>query len=56
MARGGSSMIPGVGYHVISRFVAKEWFVESVDQRRGYLSAVGDNGSCGRIGVASRMR
>lgn len=41
MARGGASIQPGFIYHLISRFVAKEWFVESAVERRVYLSLLG---------------
>ncbi|HEY5951799.1 MAG TPA: hypothetical protein VIV40_40165 [Kofleriaceae bacterium] len=41
MARGGASIQSGSVYHVISRFVAKEWFVESATERRMYLSLLG---------------
>ncbi len=38
MARGGTSMMAGGVYHVISRFVAKDWFIESSVERRQYLA------------------
>jgi len=41
MTRGGASIICGGVYHVISRFTAKEWFIESSVERRGYLSLLG---------------
>jgi hypothetical protein len=41
MARGGGSAQAGVVYHLISRFVAKEWFIESEVERRMYLSLLG---------------
>ncbi|MEO8844374.1 MAG: hypothetical protein ABI704_22510 [Kofleriaceae bacterium] len=41
MFRGGSRIEPGRVYHVISRFVAKEWFIESNVERRCYCSLVG---------------
>ncbi len=34
-------MEAGVIYHVISRFVAKEWFIESAIERRTYLGLLG---------------
>src|SRR5215204_1287195 len=42
MARGGGHVEAGRVYHVISRFVAKQWFVESTRERRVYLSMLGD--------------
>ncbi len=41
MARGGSHIEVGTIYHLISRFVAKEWFFESAVERRMYLSLLG---------------
>lgn len=41
MARGGGSTEAGIIYHVISRFVAKEWFIESAIERRTYLGLLG---------------
>ena len=41
MARGGGSARPGSVYHLISRFVAREFFVESSVERRTYLSLLG---------------
>ncbi len=41
MARGGGSTKAGVIYHIISRFVAKEWFIESAIERRTYLGLLG---------------
>lgn len=41
MARGGGSVQDGLVYHLISRFVAKEWFIESARERRVYLSLLG---------------
>lgn len=41
MARGGSHIQPASVYHLISRFVAKEWFIESAVERRMYLSLLG---------------
>jgi putative transposase len=41
MTRGGGSAEPGVVYHLISRFVAKEWFIKSEGERRMYLSLLG---------------
>jgi hypothetical protein len=41
MARGGGSIQIGGVYHLISRFVAKEWFIESDTERRMYLSLLG---------------
>lgn len=41
MARGGSAIVPGNVYHLISRFVAKEWFIESAVERRMYLGLLG---------------
>jgi REP-associated tyrosine transposase len=41
MPRGGSGIERGNIYHLISRFVAKEWFIESAVERRGYLSLLG---------------
>ncbi|HEY5925971.1 MAG TPA: hypothetical protein VIV11_29995 [Kofleriaceae bacterium] len=34
MTRGGSLVVPGCVYHLISRFVAKDWFIESAAERR----------------------
>ncbi len=42
MTRGGTSVVPGRVYHAISRFVAKEWSIESSDERRVYLSRLRD--------------
>lgn len=42
MARGGGSVEAGGVYHIISRFTAKEWFIESAVERRLYLSLLGD--------------
>jgi putative transposase len=39
--RGGASIQAGSIYHLISRFVAKEWFIESDAERRVYLSLLG---------------
>ena len=36
MARGGGTVRPGGIYHVISRFVAKEWFMDSDRERKAY--------------------
>jgi hypothetical protein len=41
MSRGGAGALEGSIYHVISRFVAKQWFVESAIERRMYLSLFG---------------
>lgn len=41
MARGGSQVRTGGIYHVISRFVAKEWFISSSLERRVYRSLFG---------------
>jgi hypothetical protein len=41
MMRGGADARPGAIYHLISRFVAKAWFVESNVERTAYLSALG---------------
>ena len=41
MTRGGGNVKPGAIYHLISRFVAKEWFIESSVERRAYLSMLG---------------
>jgi REP element-mobilizing transposase RayT len=41
MSRGGGSVCPGGIYHVISRFTASEWFIESGFERRTYLSLLG---------------
>src|SRR5690349_742009 len=41
MARGGGSIQPGGVYHVISRFVAKQWFIEGEHERRVYLEMLG---------------
>jgi len=41
MARGGGSAESGVVYHLISRFVANEWFIESAVERQAYLSLLG---------------
>jgi REP element-mobilizing transposase RayT len=34
---------PGAVYHLISRFVAKEWFIESDEERALYLKLIGDH-------------
>jgi hypothetical protein len=39
--RGGGTIQPGGIYHVISRFVAREWFIESSLERQVYLSMLG---------------
>lgn len=41
MTRGGASARPGTIYHLISRFVAKEWFIESSAERTTYLLLLG---------------
>ena len=41
MPRGGTAIERGNIYHLISRFVAKEWFIESSVERRGYLALLG---------------
>jgi len=41
MARGGGSVEAGGIYHIISRFVAREWFIESAVERRMYLALLG---------------
>ena len=41
MPRGGGSAQTGGVYHVISRFVAKEWFIQSAVERRAYLQLLG---------------
>ena len=41
MARGGGSVVAGGIYHLISRFTAKEWFIESAVERRTYLALLG---------------
>jgi putative transposase len=41
MARGGCGIEAGRVYHVIPRFVAKEWFIESELERNCYLSLLG---------------
>ena len=38
MGRGGGMVRAGGVYHLISRFTAKEWFIESALERRTYLS------------------
>ena len=38
MARGGASIQPSSVQHIIPRFVAKEWFIESALERNVYLS------------------
>ena len=38
MARGGASIEHGTVQHIIPRFVAKEWFIESALERNVYLS------------------
>ncbi|MGE0868379.1 MAG: transposase [Kofleriaceae bacterium] len=38
MPRGGGSIRAGGVYHVISRFTAREWFIESAVERRVYLA------------------
>ena len=42
MTRGGSHVEPGALYHFISRFVAKEWFIESAVERAAYLALLGE--------------
>lgn len=39
--RGGALVRTGGVYHLISRFVAKEWFVASAQERRAYLGLLG---------------
>jgi len=34
-------VVPGTAYHLISRFVAREWFVRSDVEREGYLQLLG---------------
>lgn len=41
MARGGGSAKPGCVYHLISRFVAREFFIQSAVERETYLSLLG---------------
>lgn len=41
MARGGAGILDGSIYHLISRFVAKEWFIDSARERRMYLALLG---------------
>lgn len=41
MARGGATTQSGSIYHVISRFVAKEWFIESAVERQMYIFLLG---------------
>jgi REP element-mobilizing transposase RayT len=41
MARGGGSAEAGVVYHLISRFIDKEWFIDSERARRMYLALLG---------------
>ena len=40
-ARGARFNVPGAVYHVISRFVDRDWFIESEDERSLYLSLLG---------------
>ena len=39
--RGGGSIRAGGIYHIISRFTARDWFIESRVERRRYLSLLG---------------
>jgi REP-associated tyrosine transposase len=39
--RKNRSTTSGTIYHVISRFVGRQWFINSDEERRGYLSALG---------------
>ena len=41
MPRGGRSIESGRVYHIISRFVAKEWFIKSELERNCYVSLLG---------------
>ena len=41
MSRGGGGIESGRIYHVISRFVAKEWFIDSEAERNMYRSMLG---------------
>ncbi len=41
MARGGGSIRPDGVYHIISRFVGKQWFMKGETERRAYLSLLG---------------
>jgi putative transposase len=42
MSRPKRRIEPGVVYHLISRFVAREWFIKSETERRAYLSLLED--------------
>jgi REP element-mobilizing transposase RayT len=42
MPRALRSIEPGAVYHLISRFVAKEWFIETDEERERYLKLLGD--------------
>jgi hypothetical protein len=41
MSRGGGSVQAGGVFHVISRFVAKQWLMKSVAERNMYMTEVG---------------
>jgi hypothetical protein len=41
MPRQSRSIVPGVVYHLISRFVDREWFIESESERSLYLDLLG---------------
>ena len=41
MSRGAADAQPGTIYHLISQFVAKEWFIATNRERRGYLWLLG---------------
>src|SRR5688572_4022301 len=41
MPRRSRPIVPGTVYHLISRFVAKEWFIERDEQRWTYLWLLG---------------
>jgi hypothetical protein len=41
MSRGGGSAKEGAAYHLISRFVAQEWFIQSSAERSEYLRLLG---------------
>ena len=55
MARLPQSIEPGVVYHLISRFVAKEWFIQSDEERRRYLKLLGDH-VVDSVGASFRLR
>ena len=42
MSRGRRVIHPGTPYHLISRFVASEWFIRTSHERQCYLQEIGD--------------